>query len=99
MIIDKEIEEFLAKEFEDKLFVEISVSKFLGEHFTLSLDYYTCRNGKVFSLEDKEYQTTDTMFNVKKDCKEIGIYDPTKIYKRVIKHYTFDEFKNIHGIQ
>lgn len=94
-----DVDKYLAKKFEGKLFVDVSLMKIFGNSFSINKDYYTVKDGKVCMVNDgKEYFTGDTLLNLSTDCKQIGIYHPNKIYKRVIKTYTYSEFKKLHKI-
>jgi hypothetical protein len=96
--LSSEEEAYFAKKYEGKLFVDISMFKF-GNSFTINKDFYTVIGGKVCMVNDGKQQFTgDTMFDLSKDCKQIGIYHPEKIYKRVIKEYTYSEFKKLHKL-
>lgn len=95
---DKEVEDYLAKKFEGKLFVDISMLKF-GKTFSINKDFYTVKNGRVCMVNDgREDFTGDTLINLTIDCRQIGIYHPEKIYKRIIKDYTYAEFKKLHKL-
>jgi len=98
-INDKEVNDYLAKKYEGKLFVDISLLKIMGSSYSINKDFYTVKEGKVCMVNDgKEYFTGDTLLNISTDCKQIGIYDPNKIYKRIIKDYTYAEFKKLHRL-
>jgi hypothetical protein len=99
-IIDPEVEAMLAKKFEGKLFVDICLLKVFGNSFTINKDFYTVKDGKACMVNDgKEYFTGDTMLNIATDCKRIGIYDPKKVYKRVMREYTYAEFTKLHKLR
>ena len=94
-----EVEEMLSKKFEGKLFVDISLCKIFGKSYSIIKDFYTVINGKVCCVNDgHQHFTDDTLLNVSKDCKQIGIYDPTKVYKRIIKDYNYSQFKKLHKL-
>lgn len=98
-ITSPEVEAYLAKKYEGKLFVNICLINILGNSYCINKDYYTVKNGKVCMVNDgKEYFTGDTLLNISTDCKQIGIYHPEKIYKRVMKDYTYSEFKKLHKL-
>jgi hypothetical protein len=95
---EKEFQDFLIKKYEGKLFVDISMLKF-GKSIMINKDFYTVKGDKVCMVNDgKEQFTDDKLMNIEIDCIQIGIYHPEKIYKRVMKDYTYSEFKKLHKL-
>lgn len=87
-----EIKNALARDLEGKLFATIEVSKSFGTHYNISKDHYTVIDGIVYSVDDgRKRATDDDIFNLKAECRQIGIYDPKKKYVRTVKEYTYGQ--------
>lgn len=96
--LDNEIEQFLNKRCEGKLFIHIYLVYF-SKTYSVIKDFYTVKNGKVYVLEnEKETLSKDTLFDLTKDCVMVGKYNPNRKYKRIIKEYTYSEFKKLHKL-
>jgi hypothetical protein len=94
-----EIEERLAKELEGKLFVCISFHAFSGKSYTIIKTHYTVLSGLVYIIEDKGLVSTgDTLLALQGECKIIGKFDPLKKYKRIVRDYSYKEFKKLHKL-
>ena len=99
MEADKAVNQYLAKKYEGKLFVCIDLLKSFGNSYTINKDYYTVKNGIVYMVNDgKEFATGDKLLSIQTNCKQIGIYYPNKIYKRIMKTYTYSEFKKLNRL-
>ncbi len=60
-------------------------------------DFYTVKEGKVLMVNDGlEQATGDTLIDLVSQCKRIGIYNPNKKYKRLIKDYSYSELNKLH---
>ena len=93
------VEKFLAEKFEGKLFVDICLMKIFGNSYTINKDYYTVLHGIVYMVNDGTMQKSgDSLLSLKTNCKMIGKFDSTKLYKRVQREYTYAEFKKIHRL-
>jgi hypothetical protein len=89
------IEEYLAKEYEGKLFVNIFLLPCFGS-YTVRKDYYTVLNGLVYSTHEGELHASgDTMLSLQTDCKKIGKYNPDKKYKTTTRNYSYSEIKKL----
>lgn len=95
-VIEPYLEKFIAKKLEGGLFAHIYMHNFSGKHF-VSRDLYTVKDGKVYDVTQKNglYATGDTCFDVDKDCKRIGKYDPNKTYKRTTNSFKYSDIKKL----
>lgn len=94
--IPQDVEDSIAKELEGGLFAHIYMCNFAESHF-VSRDLYTVKDGKVYDVTQKDglYLTKDSCFDLKRDAKRIGKYDPNKTYKRTFNSYTYSEIKKL----
>ena len=83
------------KEIEGKLFVNIYLHK-IDEIYTVSKDYYTVKDGNVILVNDSfEEITGDSISCLLTNCKQIGVYDSKKIYKRIVCEYPYQELNKL----
>ena len=87
-----EVEQFLAKKFEGKVFVDYFVSSNGdGVSKTFHMDYYTVKNGEIFIIErDGSLYATDDTFISLSQTKELGDYSETEQYEREMYHFDAD---------
>lgn len=92
----KEVNDFLTKKLEGKVFVHIYMLK-IGRNYSFTKQYYTVKEGEVYIIEKDGtlYPSKDTLFSVEYECTPVGVYDSKKKYERVIKDYSYSEVKNI----
>lgn len=87
------IEEALAPEMNGKCYENIWMSM-IGDEYVVCVDYYMVENGEVYLINDESKQPSlDSLEDTRNECVCIGDYDPSKIYVRVIKHYSKEEIK------
>lgn len=97
-IIDYEVEEMLAKKLEGKVLVHIYMLQY-GKTISIIKDHYTVQKGIIYIVENKKLTPSkDTFFDLDKECVVVGIYNSSKTYKRIIKNYTYSEFKKLHKL-
>ncbi len=89
------IEERLAKEFEGKLFVEITVI-FFSNTYNCHKQYYTVLQGKVYQIDGQKLQESgESLLELQVQCKKVGIYKKDKAYNSVKKEYSYSQFKKL----
>ena len=93
--VELELSEALKRsgELEGGLFVEISLT-FCGRDYVARRDFYTVKDGLVYSFVDGVlYATGDSLWNVERDCKRIGKYNPAKKYTPKSSTLSYSEAK------
>ena len=87
------------KELEGKLFAEISL-RYCGRDYVARRDLYTVKDDKVYSINNDGslYATGDTLWNVKRDCHQIGKYNPNAKNEFKSKSFTYSEIKKTLGL-
>jgi len=88
-----QVEKYMADKFDGKLFVHISLIK-IGRQYSVDKDWYTVLNGIVYCIEGTKLTPSgDKLISMESECKRVGVYNPNKTYKRVIKYYTYSQLK------
>jgi hypothetical protein len=96
-ITDLEIEKYLAKEMEGRLYVHHYIKHVFGEIWASS-DYYAVLDGVVYRINNDGglEKSGDTLFNTQNECKHIGNYKSNDLehvsHWKVVKYSAVKKF-------
>lgn len=97
MVMNNDIENFLAQELEGGLYACITVNNVFGNSFIAVRDLYTVLDGVCYQICGNDLvKSEDNLIHIKASCKRIGKYDRNKsYYRKVSKEYTYAEMKKL----